>query len=81
MKEFNVNHKVLVKLTKVGLDELEKQHNQLKETFPKMKDFSPPKTDKDGFSEWQLWHLMKELGHLCQLARNPPFETEIKIDL
>ena len=64
--DFNINNKVRVKLTDYGRQALARQHNGLKE-------------DAEGWSEWQLWHLMQELGHLCCLGCQVPFETTIQL--
>jgi hypothetical protein len=80
-KEFNVNHKVYVKLTEVGLKELERQHQELLTWFPKAGPFVPPKTDAEGFSQWQLHSLMSSLGHLMQLGCEVPFETNIYFEV
>lgn len=79
MIDFNVNDYVHVKLTEVGIDELKRQHAELKEAFPKLGDFTLPKTDEDGWSKWQMHDLMNRFGGLCRPTMNVPFETNIKI--
>lgn len=74
---FNVNQTVKVKLNQKGLDELERQHTELYRRVGQPRPWTPPKTDEDGYSRWQLWTLMEQLGHLCQIGREPPFATEI----
>lgn len=75
---FNMNEIVMVKLTDVGINELKRQHDELAEAFPKIGEFNPPKTDDDGWSQFQLWDLMERLGHMCKLGSHLPFETDIK---
>jgi hypothetical protein len=78
---FNVNHNVRVKLNDRGLAELKRQHDELRRRVPTLDPWKPPATDEDGFSRFQLWDLMKSLGHLCVLGMEPPFETTIRIPL
>ena len=77
---FNVNDKVRVKLTDRGREALRANHDQL---FSNLKEKAPPftlpKEDADGWSEWQLWCLMAELGPHLTMGMFPPFETEIEI--
>jgi hypothetical protein len=77
--KFNINSYVKVKLNKVGIDELKRQHTELKANFPGLHDFREPKTDEEGYSRFQLHDLMNRLGHLCTLGFEPPFDTEIEI--
>ena len=80
--DFNMNYNVKVKLTKIGLDELERQHNVRRASFPMaFKEFIAPKVDSDGFSEWQMWCLMGELGHLLGNGFDVPFMPEMKIEV
>ena len=79
--DFNINDKVRAKLTDYGRQELQRQHVQFwagvgrAEPYPHI----PPKEDADGWSEWQLHSLMKELGHLCRMGGPVPFETAIQL--
>lgn len=71
--KFNINNKVRVKLTDRG----RKIHfDNFKEL--KLFQYSPPKEDEDGWSEWQLWVLMQEFGKHLENGCNIPFETEIE---
>lgn len=65
---FNVNDKVLVKLNDYGRSCLIGDGRTL------------PKEDKNGWSEWQLWCLMEELGPHLMMGQSP-FESDIKISL
>lgn len=79
--DFNVNHYVRVKLTDYGRECLRKNHEQLyqgwKGTRP---EYHPPNEDVDGWSRWQLWSLMADLGPHISLGMNPPFEATIQIE-
>jgi len=79
MLEFNINNYVKVKLTKVGIKELEKQHNELAKYFPKIGLFVPPKIDENGYSSFQLHTLMSKFGNIMSLCSATPFETTILI--
>lgn len=79
--DFNINYSVLVKLNQRGLDELKRQYDDLRSKVTSLPEWEPPKTDEDGYTKFQLWSLMKELGHLCGLGLEPPFDTKIKIIL
>lgn len=82
---FNINDEILIKLTPIGKDLLKKEHDELFKmyTAENKKDlgieFTIPKEDEDGYSEWQLWKLMSILGKYCYNGCNPPFETTIRI--
>lgn len=79
--DFNINHHVYVKLTTVGIAELERQHTELQKMFNNILiKFTTPKTDEDGWSRWQLHNLMSQLGSLCKMGCDLPFETNIRID-
>ncbi len=76
---FNVNHNVRVKLTDRGRECLEGNHKTLfrKRQFPPP--YQPPEEDEDGWSTWQLWVLMEQLGPHVHNGLDVPFETEIEI--
>jgi len=79
MIKFNINDYIKVKLTTVGLQELEKQHNELAEVFPSLGLFVKPKIDADGYSKFQLHNLMRKFGNIISLTSPLPFETTILI--
>jgi hypothetical protein len=81
MYEFNVNDCVMVKLTDVGIAELERENRKWAEMHPKLEKFELPKTDIDGYSKWQLHYLMSRFGHLMAAGLPPPFETTIRLDI
>lgn len=76
MRKFNINLNVKVKLTKYGVAELKRQHDELNEQLGgKLTDFRPPSVDAEGFSTFQLHDLMYRLGHMhCIVNNNLPFE-------
>lgn len=81
MIEFNINQGVKVKLTDVGRAALKAKHDALyhpSKVHSPVK-YRPRKEDADGWSEWQLWELMGELGDKCYMGGRVPFETTIII--
>ena len=80
--EFNINNNVKVKLTDFGRKILQDQHDELYNRIQiKKPEFNPPKEDKDGWSNWQLWVLMERFGEYIHIGvSNAPFETTIIID-
>lgn len=79
--DFNVNERVRVKLTDYGRQALERQDAELWASIkhPAPPPYTPPKEDAEGWSEWQLWSLMQDLGHLCRMGGPTPFETTIQL--
>ena len=77
--QFNINHKVRVKLTDMGRLALMQQHAEFWYGISQAPPYAPPKEDAEGWSEWQLWCLMQDLGHLCGMGCSPPFETVIEL--
>ncbi len=82
--DFNINDNVMVKLTGFGRQKLRENHDHLflfiSPEYLEKHPYKPVKEDKDGWSKWQLWHLMEELGQYCHLGMNDqPFNTNIKI--
>lgn len=78
---FNVNNTVRVKLREPGHRALRKNHERLMQALPEAArwEYVPPKTNGDGWSEWQLWNLMQEFGPHISMGFDPPFETEIEL--
>ena len=78
--EFNINNYVRVRLTETGINTLRDNHDALNGfAHGVLGDFAPPKEDKGGWSRWQLWELMHQLGPSCMNGFNVPFETTIQI--
>lgn len=42
--------------------------------------YIPPVEDSDGWSSWQLWNLMQELGPHIYIGCEIPFETTIEFE-
>lgn len=77
---FNINDKVKIKLLEPGIQELQRQHEELHGLFP----HSIPKEmsltlDENGYYEIQLWVLMSKLGHMIGNGQHAPFELQILI--
>lgn len=81
-KEFNVNSWVKVKLTEVGLQELQRQKEALRDSLSHIKNLPvyDVKVDSEGYYTCQMWSLMESLGHLCRLGCEPPFDTTILLE-
>lgn len=79
--DFNINDKVRVKLTGLGRQALRQQHDEFWASInhPAPPPYTPPTEDAEGWSEWQLWSLMEDLGRHCRIGFNPPFETTIQL--
>jgi hypothetical protein len=73
---FNINHCVRVKLTQMGRNQHRAWHQQ---EYKGLCEYHPPREDAEGWSEWQLWVLMKELGQFLSWGPDQPIETEIEI--
>ena len=81
---FNVNNHVRVRLTTHGKECLRKNYNELAAQFPGGKlgfEFKLPKEDSVGWSEWQMWDLMYQLGRYVYNGCDAPFLTEIQIEI
>ncbi len=79
MIEFNVNQNVLVKLNEIGIEELKRQHTELQRHFEKIGEFKPPVSDDQGYSKWQMHHLMRTFGHMMRIGAHTPFDANIKL--
>ena len=75
---FNINERVKVKLTVEGIKHLEKMHLKLMEGgFPY--EFTLPKIDKDGYTEFQLHALINIFGEVLHCGCKLPFKPDILI--
>ncbi len=81
--KFNINNYVAVQLTELGKKELFRQHVELYKTFRgedyNGHEYTQPKVDKDGYTEYQLWQLMGRFGCMYSLGCESPFEINIKL--
>jgi len=75
MKEldFNINDMVKVKLTKLGRKIYIDSYTRYGLEEPKIV------IDVNGYTKFQMWTLMEVFGNYCGMARELPFETNIKI--
>lgn len=77
---FNVNDEVRVKLTTVGIERMRRRHDELNKVVGgALGAFRQPKVDDDGWSRFQLWTLISELGGALTMGRPVPFETTMQI--
>jgi repressor LexA len=70
--EINLNDKVRVKLNDLGREIHKKENDDHPE-------YQPPEEDENGWSEWQLWTLMRTFGPHMNLGVKVPFETTIEL--
>ena len=80
---FNVNDYVRVRLTETGLAIHKALHDDLMAQLPNASTlvYEPPKVDAEGWSRWQLWHLMQDFGPHILMGAKAPFETEIQFEV
>lgn len=77
----NTNSVVKVRLTSYGKNVHRKNHEDfVSKVGRELFDYFPPPEDENGYSEFQLWVLMKEFGDKCGLVDPLCFETEILIE-
>ena len=81
--DFNINQSVKVRLTQGGKNLLQRKRAELLQGMDgkiSANAWALPTEDADGWSEWQLWELMREFGqHIYVGQINPPFELTIRI--
>lgn len=65
----NANDTVRVKLTDAGRAALKKAHE---ERFEGKLEYHAPKEDADGYSRWQVWSLMADIGSQIYLGMSEP---------
>lgn len=75
LTEFNINEHVWIKLTDAG----RKHHRERDRARYPMLDYSAPVESEDGWSRWQLWHLMQVFGEAIYMGGTAPFETTIRL--
>jgi hypothetical protein len=76
MKAFNVNDTIWVKLTPLGQKIHWRKHLEFWGRLGKLSEFpyTPPRTNAQGFSSFQLWSFMQEFGPEFQLGALPFIE-------
>lgn len=81
-KRTNINSYVKVKLTEHGKSVLKEQHDEFVKRHPHVRlVYNIPKEDKDGYSMWQLWTLMKYFGPHIGLGMELMFECDVFVDV
>jgi hypothetical protein len=81
-KKMNINNTVKVKLNNYGLLILKDSWNDLRNDFPKLQEWEPPKTDSNGYTEFQLWSFMESFGQYMYIGNpNTPFEMDILVEV
>ena len=75
--KFNINNFVKVKLTIKGRRILKERHDKLNHVCNKKPEKLSIKTDKNGYTEFQLHELMNIFGPHMTLGFKPPFLTNI----
>lgn len=81
MKILNISALIGVKLTPFGIAILKEEHEALRSIRPSIGEFTPPKMDKDGYCQMELWEVMNTFGKYRYMGNmNSPFEANIRID-
>ena len=84
-QDFNINDYVKVKLTQKGKYLYSHQYDEMNKRI--LKSGGTPLTpielqyDSDGYTEFQLWHLMSIFGEYLFNGCDVPFETTIKFKI
>lgn|GEM_PF-1769790 len=83
MTECNVNDVFRIKLTTHGRDCLRQNYEAVKASYGGAISwrYEPPTEDADGWSEWQMHHLMSELGPHVGSGCDLLFETTMRLEL
>ena len=77
MKKLNFNSIVKVKLTPFGADIFYHKYDELIKEHPKLADTMKPKMpqiDKEGFTEFQLWHFIELYGNYIGMCKKSVVE-------
>ncbi len=78
--KFNLNHNVWVQLTDVGRAVLRAAHAELYKISAIALPCHFPKEEGSGWSRWQLWNLMNQLGSACHNGFDNPLLSEVLIE-
>jgi hypothetical protein len=76
--KLNLNQQVKVKLTPVGVEALRLNHYaDCFRLYPEdlIPEFVPPEVDAEGYTTFQLWILMNQLGPHIGMGKQSVFET------
>jgi len=80
-KEMNINYYVKVKLNDIGKVELRRQHESLYKHSNIVSEYKEPDVDEDGYSKFQMWDLISTFGHMISMSSEPPFNTDILVEI
>jgi len=85
MFEFNINLNVYVKLTDLGKQILVRYNNyyqniQGARPYEDFNDIPFIKTDKDGYTEFQMWNLMEIFGQYIGMGQPNVFDLGIRLN-
>jgi hypothetical protein len=75
--KINVNDSVWVKLTDAGKLIHRREHDAMRQQFPSLGRYKPPKQYPGGYAKFQMWELMQYFGPHISLGAAVPFDTEI----
>lgn len=78
MIEFNLNYRMGVKLTELGIEILRQRHEEFRRRVPSVPEFEL-KLDEDGYYRDQAWSIMQVFGEHVGMARPPVFSTEVRL--
>lgn len=78
---FNINGYVSVRLTASGKLIHRREYDELRKLSPRLPKYKAPKPDANGYTQWQLWHLMQTFGPAISHGAEPPFEMEIMFEV
>lgn len=76
---FNLNDYIKVKMNQQGLAIYRKRYDDLWNGKKPLFEYQPPKTDENGWSEWQAWEFMHIFGQHLGNGFNNPCETSVYI--
>lgn len=76
--EFNVNYRILVRLTDHGRAVHKRQWDERAAGMPFYPAYEAPSEDAEGWSEWTTWVLMDTFGGSMGPWNELPFETTVR---
>jgi hypothetical protein len=75
--KFNLNQYVKVKLTRAGIAELRRQHEELRSRCGLAGVFKLPAEDRNGMRKFQAHTIISSLGHMLSVCGELPFNSDI----
>lgn len=78
--EVNLNDEVHVRLTDYGRNKHRENHEKFwaSTNHPKPPIYKAP-NETDGWSKWQLWHLIEQFGPHISMGRQNCFDLKIRV--